>query len=227
MLDPSTLTLLASVLEPSSLIEGASVLTALLIIGGIVFAESGLLIGFFLPGDTLLFTAGFFAAQGHLPLAWVLIVIFTAAVVGDNVGYTIGKKMGPRLFKKQDGILFRQEYVARAEEFYEKHGGKTIILARFIPVVRTFAPVVAGVGNMPRKRFALFNLVGGLIWTVGVVMLGYWLGSLVDPGTMERFLLLAGVMVLTFGPAVFHIVKDERARRLITARIRSFFKGKK
>jgi membrane-associated protein len=228
MLDPSSL-ILASVLEPSSLIEGASVLTALIIIGGIVFAESGLLIGFFLPGDTLLFTAGFFAAQGHLPLAWVLIVIFAAAVIGDNVGYTIGKKMGPRLFKKQDGILFRQEYVARAEAFYEKHGGKTIILARFIPVVRTFAPVVAGVGNMPRKRFAFFNLIGGLIWTVGVVMLGFWLGSLIDPGTMERFLLLAivGVMVLTFGPAVFHIAKDERARRLIAERLRSFFKGGK
>jgi membrane-associated protein len=208
-------------LDVTSWLEGASALTALLIIGGIVFAESGLLIGFFLPGDTLLFTAGFFAAQGHLPLAVLMLVIFAAAVIGDNIGYTIGKRLGPRLFRKKDGIVFRQEYVQRAEKFYEKHGGKTIIMARFVPVVRTFAPMVAGVGSMSRKRFMLFNLVGAALWTGVVVMLGYWLGSLVDPHTVEKFLVLAIVlaMVITLGPTIWHLVSDRRLRDYIVKRV--------
>lgn len=208
-------------IDVTSWLEGASVLTGLCILGAIVFAESGLLIGFFLPGDTLLFTAGFFAAQGHLPLAGVILVIFAAAVIGDNVGYSIGRRLGPRIFRKKDGILFRQEYVVRAEEFYEKHGGKTIILARFIPVVRTFAPMVAGVGKMPHTRFALYNVVGAAVWTVGVVMLGYWLGRMVDPGTVEHFLLLAiGLaMAVTFGPTIYHLVKNERVRAYISSQL--------
>src|SRR3990167_7564689 len=117
----------------------------LLLIGLIVFAESGMLLGFFLPGDTLLFTAGVFAAQGKLPLFWLLVTVVVAAIIGDFVGYTIGRKNGHRIFRKTDGILFRQEYVERSRKFYEKHGGKTILLARFIPIVRTFAAVVAGV----------------------------------------------------------------------------------
>lgn len=214
-------------LDVSAWLEGASVLTFLLIVGAIVFAESGLLIGFFLPGDTLLFTVGFFAAQGHIPLAAALAVIFFAAVVGDNVGYTIGRKLGPRLFKKKNGLIFRQEYIARAETFYEKHGGKTIILARFVPIVRTFAPMVAGVGKMPRKRFVLYNVVGGAIWTGLVVMLGYWLGQLVDPHVVEKFLLLAiGFAVLiTLGPTIVHLVRDEGLRNFIARRFRSFRKS--
>lgn len=211
-------------LDVSSWLEGASVLTFLLIVGAIVFAESGLLIGFFLPGDTLLFTVGFFAAQGHIPLAAAMAVIFFAAVIGDNVGYTIGRKLGPRLFKKKNGLVFRQEYVARAEAFYEKHGGKTIILARFVPVVRTFAPMVAGVGKMPRKRFVFYNVLGGAIWTGLVVMLGYWLGRLVDPHVVEKFLLVAiGIAVLiTFGPTFVHLVRDKRLRDFITRRFKAF-----
>jgi membrane-associated protein len=204
-------------LDPTHLLEGASAVAGLAIIGAIIFAESGLLIGFFLPGDTLLFTAGFFAAQGHLPLAGVLIVIFLAAVIGDNVGYAIGKKSGPRLFKKKDGIIFRQEYIVRAEGFYEKHGGKTIIIARFVPIVRTFAPVVAGVGNMKHKRFFFFNIIGAAIWTGSVVMLGYWLGSLIDPHLMEKFILLAigGAMLMTFGPTLYHLFKEPRVRAFV------------
>lgn len=211
-------------LDVSSWLEGASVLTFLLIVGAIVFAESGLLIGFFLPGDTLLFTVGFFAAQGHIPLAAAMAVIFFAAVVGDNVGYAIGRKLGPRLFKKKNGLVFRQEYVARAEAFYEKHGGKTIILARFVPVVRTFAPMVAGVGKMPRKRFVFYNVLGGAIWTGLVVMLGFWLGRLVDPHVVEKFLLVAiGIAVLiTFGPTFVHLVRDKRLRDFITRRFKAF-----
>ncbi len=201
-------------IDVTSWLEGASVLTFLIIVGSIVFAESGLLVGFFLPGDTLLFTVGFFAAQGHVPLYLALIVIFGCAVIGDNVGYTIGRRLGPRLFKKKDGIFFRQSYVARAEGFYQQHGGKTIIMARFVPIVRTFAPMIAGVAKMQRGRFALYNIVGAGIWTGVVVMLGYWLGSLVDPHLVENFLLLAiGLaMAISFGPMIWHIVRDPRIR---------------
>ena len=163
-------------LDVTSWIEGAGVVTGLLILGAIVFAESGLLIGFFLPGDTLLFTAGFFAAQGHLPVAAVILVIFAAAVIGDNVGYTIGKRLGRRLFKKKNGLVFRQEYIQKAETFYEKHGGKTMIFARFMPVVRTFAPMVAGVSQMDRRRFVVYDLIGAAFWSTLLVLLGFWFG---------------------------------------------------
>ena len=216
-------------LEPTSLLEGAGVLGGLAIIGAIIFAESGLLIGFFLPGDTLLFTAGFFAAQGHLPLAGVLAVIFACAIIGDNVGYTIGKKSGPRLFKKQDGLIFRQEYILKAEKFYEKHGGKTIILARFVPVVRTFAPMVAGIGNMQRKSFIFYNVIGAAIWTGSVVMAGYWLGSLIDPHTMEKYLLLAifGAMAITVGPTLYHLIREPRLRAFLRLHWERFVRSKK
>ena len=209
-------------------IEGAGVIGGLLIIGAIIFAESGLLIGFFLPGDTLLFSAGFFAAQDKLPLAGVLAVILACAIIGDNVGYTIGKKAGPRLFRKKDGIIFRQEYIQRAEAFYEKHGGKTIILARFIPIVRTFAPVVAGVGNMHHGRFALYNVIGASIWTFSIVMLGYWLGSLIEPEIMERWILIAVAlaMTITFAPMLWHIFGDKQARARMRAGF-SRFKARK
>lgn len=208
-------------LDVTSWLEGASVLMFLIIVGSIVFAESGLLAGFFLPGDTLLFTVGFFAAQGHVPLALALIVIFVCAVVGDNVGYTIGRKLGPRLFKKKDGIVFRQSYVQRAEQFYEKHGGKTIILARFVPVVRTFAPMVAGVGKMQRQRFVFYNILGAGIWTFGVVLAGYWLGSLIDPQLMEKFLLLVIALAvgISFGPMLWHIIGDAETRRRLRDRL--------
>lgn len=212
---------LNGMLDVTGLLEGASVLMFLIIVGSIVFAESGLLAGFFLPGDTLLFTVGFFAAQGHVPLALALIVIFVCAVVGDNVGYTIGRKLGPRLFKKKDGIVFRQSYVQRAEQFYEKHGGKTIILARFVPVVRTFAPMVAGVGKMQRQRFVFYNILGAGIWTFGVVLAGYWLGSLIDPHVMEKFLLLAIAIAVTisFGPMLWHVLGDAETRRRLRDRL--------
>lgn len=192
----------------------------LFLIGAIIFAESGLLVGFFLPGDTLLFSAGFFASQGKLPIAGLLAVVILAAVVGDNVGYTIGKRAGRRLFKKQDGILFRQEYVQRAEEFYKKHGGKTIIIARFIPVVRTFAPVVAGIGSMSRKRFMLYNIVGGTLWGAGVSLLGYALGSRIH--NIDRYLLpVMGLAVaISFAPALYHIIGDQETRQKLIAKLK-------
>jgi membrane-associated protein len=205
-------------IDPTHLLEGTSVIVGLSLIALIITAETGLLIGFFLPGDTLLFTAGFFAAQGKLPLAGVMIVIFLSAIIGDNIGYTIGKKTGPRMFKKKDGIIFRQEYIQRAQKFYEKHGGKTIIIARYVPVVRTFAPLVAGIGNMKRSRFFAYNVIGAFIWTTTIVLAGYWLGSLIDPHVMENFIFLALslAMAITLGPTLFHLLREKRLRDFVS-----------
>lgn len=188
-------------------------------LAAIVFAESGLLIGFFLPGDSLLFTAGFLASQGFLNI-WILIpLLFVAAVVGDNVGYAFGKRMGPKIFKREDSLLFHQKHLLRAQLFFEKHGGKTIILARFIPVVRTFAPVLAGVGRMHYRTFMLFNLVGGFLWAVGLTCLGYFLGSAIPE--IDKYLLpiIAAIIVLSVLPTAIHLLKDRALRR----RIWSFF----
>lgn len=208
-------------LDPVSILEGVGVITGLLLIFFIIFAESGLLIGFFLPGDTLLFTAGFFAAQGKLPLAGVLIAIFLGSIIGDNIGYTIGQKSGPHMFRKKDGIIFRQSYIRQASVFYEKHGGKTIIFARFVPIIRTFAPMVAGIGNMARRKFFFYNVVGAAVWTLSVTLLGYWLGSLIDPHTMEKYILLAilGATAITIGPTLYHLAREERLRAFVRNQI--------
>jgi membrane-associated protein len=165
-------------LDPEELLRKGG----LALLGLIVFAESGLLVGFFLPGDSLLFIAGFLAsdAGGNVlpPLPLVLLVAFVTAVVGDQVGYIFGKKVGPALFDKPDSRIFKQKYVEKAHGFFERHGAKTIVLARFVPIVRTFAPIVAGVGEMRYRTFVTFNVVGGFLWTVGVTTLGYFLGEI-------------------------------------------------
>lgn len=200
---------------------GSGALLGLLIVGGIVFAESGLLVGFFLPGDTLLLFAGFFAAQGRLPLGWLLLVIVSCAIIGDNVGYSIGHHSGKRVFKREEGLFFHKKNVEKAQKFYDAHGGKTIILARFVPVIRTFAPLVAGIGNMPRQRFMLFNVIGALIWGVGVTMLGYFAGGFVAPETVEKFILpvILTVTLGTFGPAIYHLLRDEKVRKRFFAKL--------
>lgn len=201
------------------LLRSVGVLTGLALIGGMVFAESGLLIGFFLPGDTLLFTAGFFAAQGHLPLGWLLVVIVGCAIAGDSVGYTIGRRTGHRIFTRKDGVFFRQEYINRAEEFYQKHGGKTIILARFLPIIRTFAPLVAGVGKMPYRRFLTFNIIGATVWGAGVTLLGYWLGNKIP--NIDHYLLPMVLLatLFTFSPMILHLVKDKKLRQGLWAKL--------
>jgi membrane-associated protein len=145
----------------------------------VIFAESGLLVGFFLPGDSLLFTAGLLVATEKLDanIFVVLVGCFLAAVIGDQVGYQIGRKAGPRIFDKPDSRLFKKAHVEKATEFFEKHGAKAIVLARFVPIVRTFTPVIAGVSSMKYRTFAIFNVVGGLLWAVGVTSLGYGLGK--------------------------------------------------
>jgi membrane-associated protein len=167
-------------LDPENLIETVGLIG----IFAIVFAESGLLIGFFLPGDSLLFTAGFLASAPssvdealHLPLGWLLIGCVVAAIAGDQVGYVFGRRVGPALFNRPDSRLFKQENVEKAHEFFEKYGAKTIVLARFVPIVRTFAPIVAGVSQMQYRTFVMFNVVGGLLWALGVTILGYFLGQ--------------------------------------------------
>ncbi len=167
----------------------------------IVFAETGLLIGFFLPGDSLLFTAGVLAGQSKLDLWLLLPGAFVAAVVGDQVGYMIGQQAGPRLFRRPDSRFFKQEYVTRTHEFFEHHGPKAIVLARFVPVVRTFMPVMAGVGKMNRRVFTIYNLIGGLVWAIGVTLLGYALGNAIG-SNIDTYLLplIALVIVISLIP---------------------------
>lgn len=164
---------------------------------GVVFAESGLLIGFFLPGDSLLFIAGLLAKKGDLNIALVSLGCFVAAVAGDQVGYAFGRRVGPALFKRPNSRLFKQEYVERTHAFFEKNGPKTIVIARFVPVVRTFAPIVAGVGTMPYRTFVRYNIVGGFLWAVGVTQLGFWIGDAIGEDNVDKYLLpIVGVIVL-------------------------------
>ena len=178
-----------------------------------VFAESGLLIGFFLPGDSLLLAAGFFAGQGELQIVWLIVAVVVAAIIGDNVGYRIGRRFGPKLFKRDNGLFFRREYVEQTQSFYQRHGGKTIILARFVPIVRTFAPVVAGVGKMDWRRFTFFNIFGGLFWGVGVTLVGYFIGTAV-PDLDNYFvpIVIIGSQII-LAMALIHIFKNVDSRQ--------------
>lgn len=178
----------------------------------IIFAESGLLIGFFLPGDSLIFTAGILAspAFGFFHIVPLLIGSFIAAVVGDNVGYEFGKRVGRKLFTKEDSVLFHKKNLLAAQEFYEKHGGKAIILARFMPVVRTFAPIVAGIGHMDHKRFTFFNMIGGFVWTFGVGLLGYFLGSTIPD--VDKYIIpgIVVILIISVVPPIWHLYKENK-----------------
>jgi membrane-associated protein len=179
----------------------------------IIFAETGLLIGFFLPGDSLLFTAGLLASQGHLDIALVVIGCFVAAFIGSEVGYTIGARLGPRLFRRPDSRFFKQEYVERTKAFFDRHGPKTIVLARFVPIVRTFTPVMAGVGTMRRRTFSLYNVIGALLWTVGITMLGYALASTIGDSVDNYLLpLVALIILVSFIPPFLEWRRAKRAR---------------
>jgi membrane-associated protein len=178
----------------------------------IIFAETGLLIGFFLPGDSLLFTGGLFASRGNLNLAVILIGCFLAAVIGDQVGYTIGHRAGPALFRRPDSRVFKQKYVDRTKEFFARHGPKTILLARFVPIVRTFAPVLAGVGQMKRRVFTTYNVVGGFVWAVGVILAGYLLSNAVGANNIDKYLLpiIAVIILLSLLPPVIEGLRQRR-----------------
>jgi len=191
-----------------------------LAIAAIIFAESGMMVGFFFPGDTLLFSAGILAATGKLGLIPTLITIAVAAIVGDNTGYHIGSKLGRRLFNKPDGVVFRKEYIDRAEIFYEKHGSKAMLVAHFIPIIRAFAPVTAGAAKMPYSRFFLFDAIGDIAWTLAITLLGYFVGSRI-PG-IEKAIdpLLIAVVIIFLAPTLWHILRDPKIRGAIVARFK-------
>lgn len=187
----------------------------------IVFVETGLLIGFCLPGDSLLVTAGLFAARGDLDIFMINALLIPAAIIGDTVGYWIGFHSGPRLFKRERSLFFHPEHLVRAQEFYQRHGGKTIILARFVPIVRTFAPVVAGMGRMEYRRFLAYNVFGGIFWVTGVSLAGYFLG-LRFPWLVKRLeVIIVVVIFLSILPILFEVGKawqrDRRTKRAALA----------
>jgi membrane-associated protein len=189
----------------------------------IIFAESGLLFGFFLPGDSLLLTAGVISAAHPeaFPLWLVCAVCFVAAVTGDAVGYTFGYRVGRRLYDRPDSRLFRKSHLRAAEEFYARHGGKTIVIARFLPFVRTFAPIVAGTARMHYPRFAVYNFTGAILWAIGVPVAGFALGNAIPPDVLDRWLyvIIAVVIALSVLPTVIHLYR--RNREEVHARIRS------
>jgi membrane-associated protein len=193
----------------------------LVLIAAVIFAESGMMVGFLFPGDTLLFSAGILAASGNLPIVWTIAVIAAAAIAGDNTGYHIGRLLGPKLFTKKDGIVFRHEHIMRAEAFYEKYGSKTMLLAHFVPVVRSFAPVTAGAGKMNYTQFIFFDAIGDIAWAASVTLIGYYLGSRV-PG-IEKYIepLLLIIVLIFLIPTLYHVFKDPKIRAKLSRKNRS------
>jgi membrane-associated protein len=185
-------------IDPKFLIETAGLIGTI----AIIFSESGLFFGFFLPGDSLLFTAGLFASQGHLSLALLILGCMIAAIAGDSVGYAFGRKVGPALFSREDSLFFHKGHIERAKTFYERYGVKTIVLARFVPIVRTFAPIVAGIGSMPYSTFLRWNIVGGIAWVALMTLSGYFLGT-IFPKTGEYLeYIIVGIILVSLIPII-------------------------
>lgn len=184
--------------------------TGYLGIFAIVFAESGLLIGFFFPGDSLLITAGLLASRGILDIRLLIPIAAVAAILGDSVGYWFGNKTGPKIFKREDSLFFHKKNIIKANEFYKKHGGKTIILARFLPFIRTFAPIVAGIGTMKYKHFLSYNIFGGLFWVLLTTLIGYFLGNTIPD--IDRYItfIIIGIILTTGMPGLIHFWRDYR-----------------
>ena len=187
---------------------------------GIIFAETGLLIGFFLPGDSLLVTTGVLINAGKInpfeldPFTNLLLMnaaLISMAIIGDAVGFSIGYRAGPAIFKREKSFLFRKDHLEKTQAFYEKHGGKTIILARFMPFARTFAPVVAGVGKMPYRRFFMFNVVGGVTWVASMTFLGYFLGKVLDAKQIERVVYV--IILVSVSPIAIGAIRAKLAAR--------------
>ncbi len=197
-------------LEPIFLIKALGALGVI----AIIFAESGLFFGFFLPGDSLLFTAGLVASQGYLNF-WVLLLgTATAAIAGDSVGYAFGRKVGSKLFSREDSRFFKKVYLERTKVFYERHGKKTIVLARFVPIVRTFAPILAGVGSMPYRSFLSYNVIGGFFWSAGLLALGFGLGKFIP--NVDRYILpiVFLIIALSMLPNIVDIIRSRRVSKM-------------
>jgi len=190
-------------LNPSDLVQSGG----LLLVGLFLFSEVALFLGFFLPGDTLLIAAGVFAATGKLSLVSVILVAIIAAIVGDSTAYYIGRKLGPRVFKNETSLLFQPSHVKKAEAFYEKHGPKTLLVSHFLPVVRTFTPLLAGVAKMPYRRFVIFNVTGDILWATSVSLAGYYIGSRIPNIDHYILLLVLFAMITTASPTLYHVAK--------------------
>ncbi len=176
----------------------------------VIFVESGIFLGFFFPGDSLLFTAGFLASQDFLPIVPLVIGSFIAAVLGDSVGYAFGRKMGEKIFNRDDSRFFNKKHLETTKNFFERYGKKSVILARFVPIVRTYTPIFAGVGKMNYRDFLLYNIIGGLLWAVGITLLGYYLGNLI-PGIDEYLLpVILLIIIISVLPAVIEFWKAKR-----------------
>ncbi len=206
-----------NLLNPEFLIKSFGLLG----IFGIVFAESGLLFGFFFPGDSLLLTAGLFASRGDLSIAVVAFVCALGAVLGDSAGYWFGRKTGERIFQREESRFFKKSHLLKAQEFYNRHGGKTIVIARFMPFIRTFAPIVAGAAGMDYSKFLLFNVLGGALWGAGLPLMGFslgtWLAGILTPKQADNYFLLIilAVIALSVAPTAIHILKSPASRSQI------------
>ncbi|HLC95274.1 MAG TPA: VTT domain-containing protein [Patescibacteria group bacterium] len=176
---------------------------------GIVFAETGLFLGFFLPGDSLLFVAGFLAGQNFFSLPILIFGLFVSAVLGNMLGYEFGRRIGPKLFSREDSLIFKKRHAITAQNFYDKHGAKTILLARFMPIIRTFAPIIAGIAQMHYRTFLMYNVIGAFVWIVGLVVLGYSLGSVID---VDKYLLpiVLIIIFLSFLPGIVAYIREKR-----------------
>jgi len=200
--------LLAQIYDVRGLIEwGGTVLVC-----AIVFVETGMFVGFFLPGDSLLVTAGVFAASGQLRLGWLLSLVTLCAIAGDQLGYAIGHKAGNSLYRRKNSRFFKHEHLQEAHDFYERYGGKTVIMARFIPIIRTFCPPVAGAARMSYTRYLIYDILGGLLWVWSMVLVGYTLGRSVPHVDKKIHYVIAAVIVLSFIPAAYHAWERRRGK---------------
>lgn len=195
----------------------------ILAIAAIIFAECGLLIGFFLPGDTLLLTAGLFAGQGKLSIGWLLAAIILAAIIGNEVGYSLGKRIGPKLFMRRDGILLRKDYIQKTEKFFAKYGAVTVVGARFIAHVRTFVSVIAGASNMDRRSYFIYNVIGAVLWGGGLTLLGYWLGSSVPNIDHYFFPVVVISLSIVYVIGFWGLIKSPSRRALVKKGLKEDF----
>lgn len=200
--------LLSQIYDVRGLIQwGGTVLVC-----AIVFVETGMFVGFFLPGDSLLVTAGVFAASGQLRVGWLLSLVTICAIAGDQLGYAIGRKAGNSLYRRKDSRFFKHEHLQEAHDFYERYGGKTVIMARFIPIIRTFCPPVAGAARMSYSRYLIYDIFGGLLWVWSMVLIGYTLGRSVPHVDKKIHYVIAAVIVLSFIPAAYHAWERRRKK---------------
>lgn len=216
--------LLTRHIDISLLLETGGILA----IGATIFAETGLLVGFFLPGDTLLFAAGFFASQDKICLLGSILAVMLGAILGNLLGYEIGRRTGPKLFVKEEAVLLSPKTVTQAQDFYTKHGGKTILFARFIPVVRTLAPLIAGIGKMNYKSFVFYTIFGAIIWAVSVTGIGFWAGNVLGQYfDIDKYLLpiILLAVIGTFGVSFIHVLRDPKSRSLLINKSKAYFRN--